>query len=76
MLYQEFCNNHSSNYEAHKENKKKSMDKGMLESLGAYKAKIYLNVNFNTTEVERGVPSSHKCIIVEYGGFIGTKYHM
>jgi len=55
VFYQEFCNNHGSNYEVHKENKKKSMDKGMLESLGAYKAKTYLNVDFNTTEVGRGV---------------------
>jgi hypothetical protein len=39
MFYQEFCNNYGSNYEVHKENKKHSMDKGMLESLGAYKTK-------------------------------------
>ncbi len=55
MFYQEFCNNHDSNYEVHKENKKNSMDKGMLESLGAYEAKIYLSVAFNTTEMGRGV---------------------
>jgi hypothetical protein len=55
VFYQEFCNDHGSNYEVPKENKKKSMEKGMLESLGAYKAKIYLSVNFNTTEVGRGV---------------------
>jgi len=49
------CNDHGYNYEIHKENKKKSMDKGMLESLGAYKAKIYLSVDFNTTEMGHGV---------------------
>jgi hypothetical protein len=72
MFYQEFCNNHGYNYEAHKENKNKFMDKGMFESLGAYKTKIYLNIDFNTNEVGRGVPSSHKCINVDYGGFIDT----
>jgi hypothetical protein len=75
MFHQEFCNNHGSNYEVHKENKKHSMDKGMLESLRAYKAKIYSDINFNTTKVGRALPSSHRCIIVDYGGFIGTKYH-
>ncbi len=75
MFYQEYCNDYDSNYEAHKENKKNSMDKGMLESLGAYKEKVYLNVNYNTTEVGCGIPFSHKCIIVDYGGFISTEYH-
>jgi hypothetical protein len=28
--------------------------------------------DFNTIEVGCGVPSSHICIIVDYGGFIGT----
>jgi hypothetical protein len=31
------------------------MDKRVLESLGAYKAKIYLSVDFNTTKMGCGV---------------------
>jgi hypothetical protein len=34
MFYQEFYNDHGSNYEAHKEDKKIIVDGGVLESLG------------------------------------------
>jgi hypothetical protein len=47
----------------------------MLESVGAYKVEIHWSIYFNTTKMVYGVPSSHICIIIGYGSFIGTKYH-
>ncbi len=41
MLYQKNYNNYGSNYYVHKENKKSFVDRGMLKSLGAYKAEIF-----------------------------------
>jgi hypothetical protein len=45
------------------------MDKGKSKSLGAYKAKIHLSTDINTTKLGRGGPCSHICIIVGYGYF-------
>jgi hypothetical protein len=54
MLYQKNCNNFGSNYYVHKENKKFFVDRGMLKSLGAYKAEIFWSIDLisQTWDVE------------------------
>jgi hypothetical protein len=44
--------------------------KGMLESLGAYKVKIYWSMGFKTHEVECGIPYSHRCTLLVVGALL------
>ncbi len=74
MFYQKNYNNHGFKYEVHKENKKKIyVHKGVLENLGAYKAKIYWNMGFNTHKMGHGVPCSHKCTLLVVGALLAQK---
>jgi hypothetical protein len=41
MFYKEFCSDHGSNYEAHKEDKPFFVDGGMSKNLGVDKVEIY-----------------------------------
>ncbi len=69
------CYYYGAYYWIDQKNKNFSLDRGVLETLGFDKTKVYWSTNIDIIKLASGVLCSYKCIITSYRSYAVSKFN-